>query len=85
MAYALLDITEFHQRKFALIHFFDKDDFWTDIFRPSRYTPGDVLSSVSTFLNGGINYAPPVGGFPAHGDLGNGFLISIILFVQDYP
>ena len=25
MAYALLDITEFHQRKFALIHFFDKD------------------------------------------------------------
>lgn len=61
MAYALLDITEFHQRKFALIHFFDKDDFWTDIFRPSRYTPGDVLSSVSTFLNGGINYAPPCG------------------------
>ena len=58
MAYALLDITEFHQRKFALIHFSDKDDFWTDIFRPSRYTPGDVLSSVSTFLNGGINYAP---------------------------
>ena len=39
VAYALLDVTGFHRRNFALIHFSDEDDFRTDIFRPGQYAP----------------------------------------------
>ena len=60
VAYALLDAAGFHRRNFALIHFSDEDDFRTDIFRPGRYTPEDVLSSASTFLNGGTDYEAPL-------------------------
>lgn len=60
VAYALLDITGFHRRNFALIHFSDEDDFRTDIFRPGQYTPEDVLSSAASFLNGGTDYETPL-------------------------
>ena len=60
VAYALLDVTGFHRRNFALIHFSDEDDFRTDIFRPGQYAPEDVLSSASTFLNGGTDYETPL-------------------------
>ncbi len=60
VAYALLDITRFHRRNFALIHFADADDFRTDIFRPGQYVPEDVLSSASSFLNGGTDYEAPL-------------------------
>lgn len=60
VAYALLDITGFHRRNFALIHFSDSDDFRTDIFRPGQYTPEEVLASASTFLNGGTDYETPL-------------------------
>ena len=60
VAYALLDVTGFHRRNFALIHFSDEDDFRTDIFRPGQYTPEDVLTSASTFLNGGTDYETPL-------------------------
>lgn len=60
VAYALLDITGFHRRNFALIHFSDEDDFRTDIFRPGQYAPEDVLSSADSFLNGGTDYETPL-------------------------
>ncbi len=60
LAYALLDITGFHRRNFALVHFSDYNDFRTDIFRPGQYTPEDVLSSASTFINGGTDYETPL-------------------------
>ena len=60
VAYALLDVTGFHRRNFALIHFSDEDDFRTDIFRPGQYAPEDVLTSASTFLNGGTDYEAPL-------------------------
>lgn len=60
VAYALLDVTGFHRRNFALIHFSDEDDFRTDIFRPGQYAPEDVLTSASTFLDGGTDYETPL-------------------------
>lgn len=60
VAYALLDVTGFHRRNFALIHFSDEDDFRTDIFRPGQYAPEDVLTSASSFLNGGTDYETPL-------------------------
>ena len=60
VAYAFLDITGFHRRNFALIHFSDADDFRTDIFRPGQYATEDVLSSAASFLNGGTDYETPL-------------------------
>lgn len=61
VALTLLEIAADSGRKFALIHFSGPGSVQADVFLPGQYGVADKMHAAETFLNGGTDFATPIG------------------------
>ena len=59
-ALALMDTALHAGKKYALIHFADRNNVKADIFEKGKYTVDDILSAAEHFFGGGTDFEAPL-------------------------
>lgn len=80
-ALALMDIALHGNKKFALVHFANRNNVKTDIFEKGKYTVEDILSAAEHFFGGGTDFEAPLN--EALGLLQNGFEKADAVIITD--
>ena len=80
-ALALMDTALHAGKKYALIHFADRNNVRADIFEKGKYTVDDILSAAEHFFGGGTDFEAPLN--EALSLLQNGFEKADAVIITD--
>ncbi len=82
VALTLLEIAADSGRKFALLHFSGPGSVQADVFLPGQYGVADKMRAAETFLDGGTDFATPMGEALRLME-GQGFESADVVFITD--